>query len=53
VIRFSLGDTACDDADADLGHEFDRYARTRVGTFEVVDELLEVLDGVDVVVRWG
>ena len=37
--------------DAHLGHELDADARPRVGVLEVVDELLEVLDGVDVVVR--
>ena len=38
-------------ADADLGRELDRDARARVGAAQVVDQLLEVLDRVDVVVR--
>src|SRR5680860_549758 len=40
-----------DGPDADLGDELDRDARVRVGAAEVVDQLLEVLDRVDVVVR--
>ena len=38
-------------ADADLGHQLHVHAGRRVGVLEVVDELLEVLDRVDVVVR--
>ena len=38
-------------ADADLGHQLHVDAGLRVGVLQVVDELLEVLDGVDVVVR--
>ena len=40
-----------DRADADLGDELDVDAGLRVGVLEVVDELGEVLDRVDVVVR--
>ena len=40
-----------DGADADLGDELDVDARLRVGVLEVVDQLLEILDRVDVVVR--
>ena len=40
-----------DRAHADLGDELDVHPRARVGALEVVDELLEVLDRVDVVVR--
>ena len=40
-----------DGADADLGDELHVDARRRVGVLEVVDQLLEVLDRVDVVVR--
>src|SRR6185437_15796081 len=36
---------------ADLGHELHVHARLRVRRLEVVDELGDVLDGVDVVVR--
>ena len=50
-VGVGLGDAGGDRADADLGHELDADARLRVGVLEVVDELLEVLDRVDVVVR--
>ena len=36
---------------ADLGHELDRHRCPRVGAAQVVDQLLEILDRVDVVVR--
>ena len=38
-------------ADADLGHQLHVDAGGRVGVLQVVDELLEILDRVDVVVR--
>ena len=40
-----------DRADADLGDELHVHARLRVRVLQVVDELLEVLDRIDVVVR--
>ena len=40
-----------DRADADLGHQLDADARVVVRVLQVVNQLLEVLDGVDVVVR--
>ena len=50
-VRVRLGDAGGDRADPDLGHELHVDPRARVGVFEVVDELGEVLDRVDVVVR--
>ena len=50
-VRVRLGDTRGDRADADLGDQLHVDARLRVGVLEVVDQLGEVLDGVDVVVR--
>jgi hypothetical protein len=52
VVGLGLGDTGGDDADADLGDELDGDTGARVGALEIVDELLEILDRVDVVVRW-
>ena len=46
-----LGDTDRDRADARPGHELHGHPRQRLEHFEVVDELGQVLDGVDVVVR--
>ncbi len=40
-----------DRADAGLAHELDVHPRVRVGALQVEDELLEVFDRVDVVVR--
>ncbi len=50
-VRVGLGDAGGDGADADLGDQLDVDAGRRVGVLQVVDELGEVLDGVDVVVR--
>jgi hypothetical protein len=50
-VGVRLGDTGGDRADAHLGDQLDVDPRGRVGVLEVVDELLEVLDRVDVVVR--
>ena len=51
MIGIRLRNPGCDRADAHLGHELDGNARRRIGTAKVVDELLQVLDRVDVVVR--
>ena len=40
-----------DGAHADLGDQLHVHARLGVGVLQIVDELLDVLDGVDVVVR--
>jgi len=53
VVCLGLGDTRRHRADTDLGDELDRDARGAVGRLEVVDQLRQVLDGVDVVVRRG
>ena len=50
-VGVRLGDARGDRADAELGDELHGDARLRIGVAEVVDELGEVLDGVDVVVR--
>ena len=51
VVGVRLRDAGGDRADADLGDELDRDARLRVRAAQVVDQLLQVLDRVDVVVR--
>ncbi len=48
-----LGHTSGDGADAGLSAQFDRDPGLAVGVFQVVDELGQVLDGVDVVVGRG
>ena len=51
VVRVALDHSRGDDADAVFRDQFHRDARRRVGRLEVVDQLREVLDRVDVVVR--
>jgi hypothetical protein len=51
VVGVGLGHAGRHRPDAHLGDELDRDARLRVRAAQVVDELLEVLDRVDVVVR--
>ena len=50
-VGVRLRDPGGDRADADLGDELDVHPRRRVGVLQVVDQLREVLDRVDVVVR--
>ena len=50
-VGLGLAHAGGDGAHADLGDELDVHARRRVGVLQVVDELLEILDRVDVVVR--
>src|ERR1043165_4207335 len=47
----SFGHTRGDLADADFGDELDADARARVRAFQVIDELRQVFDGIDVVMR--
>jgi hypothetical protein len=51
VVCVRLGDARGHRADSDLRDELDRDAGVGVGTAEVVDQLLQILDRVDVVVR--
>ena len=51
-VGVGLRDAGGDGADADLGDQLDVDASGVVGVLEVVDELGQVLDGVDVMVRW-
>ena len=50
-VGLGLGDAGRDRADADLGDQLDVDPGRRVDVLEVVDELRQVLNGVDVVVR--
>lgn len=51
VIRLRLRHSRSDDSDSDFGNELDGDSSAGIGTLEVVDELLEILDGVNIVVR--
>ncbi len=50
-VSVGLGHTGGDGADAGARHELHRHQRARVDLLEVVDQLRQVFDGVDVVVR--
>jgi hypothetical protein len=53
VVGLGLGHTGSNRADTDLGHQLDGDIRHRVGVLQVVDQLGQILDRVDVVVRRG
>ena len=50
-VRVRLGHASGDRADTDLGDQLDVNARDRVGVLEVVNQLRQVFDRVDVVMR--
>ena len=50
-VGMRLGDARGDRADADLGHQLHRNARLRIDVLQIVDQLRQILDRVDVVVR--
>ena len=50
-VGMRLGHARGHRADAHLGHQLHRNARPRVDVLQVVDELRQVLDGIDIVVR--
>ncbi len=51
VIRARLGDTGGDGADADFGDQLHRDRAVGIDVLQVVDELREIFDGIDVVMR--
>ena len=50
-VRVGLGDAGGHRAHTRLGHEFDRHQCPRIDLLQVEDQLREILDGIDVVVR--
>ncbi len=50
-VGMRLGHARRHDADADFGHQLHRNARLRIDVLQVVDELRQVFDRVDIVVR--
>src|SRR5215207_7920807 len=50
-VRVRLGDTGGDGADTTFRHQLHRDARLRIRVLQVVDQLRQVLDRIDVVVR--
>ena len=51
VIGLGLDYTAGNDANTNFRHKLDRDSSTRIGSFEIINELLKVLDRIDIVVR--
>lgn len=50
-VGMALSHTGRNGAHTEFGHEFDMHASLRIGHLRIVDELLEILDGVDVMMR--
>lgn len=53
MVRLCFGDTTGNNADTDFRYKLDRYSSTRIGAFQIIDQLLQVLDTVNVMVWWG
>ena len=51
VIGKALGHAGRDRADADFRHELHAHARRRIAVLQIVDQLLEILDRINVVMR--
>ena len=50
-VGLGLGDAGGDGADSRLGHQFHAHLGLRVDLLEVIDQLRQILDRIDVVVR--
>ena len=53
MVGMALHNAGRDNANTILGDQLDTDAGPGVGGLEVVDELCQILDGVDVMVGWG
>lgn len=51
VVSLGLGYTSGNNTNTSLRDKLDRDSRARAGALEIVDELLQILNGVDIVVR--
>ena len=51
-ICFRFSNTSGDRADTDFGNEFDVHPRNRVRIFKIVNQLLEIFNRINVVMRW-
>ena len=50
-VRVRLGDAGGDRADADFGHQLHADARVAVGVLQIVDQLRQIFDRINVVMR--
>ena len=51
MVGLGLGDAGSNRTDTDFGNQFDRDRRRWIGVFQVMDQLRQIFDRVDVVVR--
>src|SRR5690625_5249067 len=51
-IGMRFGDTGCNSPDALFSHESDVDAASQIGALDIVNELREVLNGVNIMVWW-
>ena len=47
-----LGNTSCDRSHTSFGYQFYRDPGVGVGVFQIIDQLRQILDGVNIVMRW-
>ena len=52
MVRTGLGHTGGNRADANFGHQLDADTRMTVNVLEVVDQLRQIFDGIDIMMRW-
>ena len=52
VVGKAFGHTGSDCAHANFGDELDAHACGAVGVFQIVDQLFEIFDRINIVVRW-
>ena len=50
-VGFAFGHAGGHRADADFGHQLDADARVAVGVFQIVDQLRQIFDRIDIVMR--
>ena len=51
MVGASLADAGGDGADTDFRNQLDRHARLRIDILQIVDQLRQILDRIDVMVR--
>ena len=51
MIGAAFGDTCRHRANTNLGHQLDRNTRLRVDAFQIANELRQIFDGIDIVMR--
>ena len=52
MVGTRLGHTGRNSSYADFRHQFDRHSRFGIHVLQIMDQLRQVLDRIDVMVRW-